>query len=191
MIETEIDVPEGHGSLGLRLCDGHDWVEVLLPVGEPRLAEAFSWRKDGVETMTKLGETETSVCLRPGQRYRAELAFVDRRLNLAIDGQVRMSIDLPQVKRREGVDCPFQMRADGVSVRLHRFRLYRDLHYGQQGHNGVHGKSVRLGVDQYFVLGDNSPNSHDSRFWPNQGRIEARDLVGSAWLTYGRRPLRE
>ena len=83
------------------------------------------------------------------------------------------------------VCLPFQAQADGVRVSLHGFRLFRDVHYGQQGTSGVRGKSVRLGVYQYFLLGDNSPNSEDSRFWPEQGRIDAGSLVGPAFIVRG------
>jgi signal peptidase I len=123
--------------------------------------------------------------IRPGQRYRVELAFVDRRLSLVVDGKHWLSADLPAVKERAGVDRPFQAHADGVRVSLHGFRLYRDVHYGQQGINGVRGNSVRLGAGQLFLLGDNSPNSEDSRFWPEQGRVEAASLVGAALLVNG------
>ncbi len=102
-----------------------------------------------------------------------------------MDGQQWLSADLPALKERAGVERPFQAQVDGVCARLHSFRLFRDVHYGQQGTNGVHGKSVRLGADQLFLLGDNSPNSEDSRFWPEQGRVEAASLVGAALLMHG------
>jgi signal peptidase I len=69
-------------------------------------------------------------------------------------------------------------------VTVNRFRLYRDVHYGQQGKNAVQGKSVRLGVDQFFLLGDNSPNSSDSRYWPDEGRVPGGSLVGSVLLLH-------
>ena len=107
-------------------------------------------------------------------------------MNLALDGVVCLSADLPAVKNRLPVERPFQVQADGATVRLERFRLYRDVHYGQQGKNAVRGKPVRLGPGQYFMLGDNSPNSEDSRFWPDDGRVSAASLVGPVMFVRGR-----
>ncbi len=38
-----------------------------------------------------------------------------------------------------------------------------------------------LQTDEYFVLGDNRPESSDSHFW---GPVPARDIVGKAWISY-------
>ena len=37
---------------------------------------------------------------------------------------------------------------------------------------------MRLAADEYYVLGDNSPVSEDSRTWPDGGAIDAKLLVG-------------
>ena len=39
----------------------------------------------------------------------------------------------------------------------------------------------RLGVDEYFVMGDNRGNSRDSRVF---GPIHSDDIVGRAWIIY-------
>lgn len=187
LIETEIDVSSGRGSLSLRLCDGHDWVEATLPVGSKRPVEAFAWPIDAPEQSRKLADSDKPLALRAKQRYRVEMAFVDRRLSVAVDGDVCLTADLPEVAVRSGVVRPVQLSADGIEATVRQFRLYRDVHYGQQGTNAVRGKMVRLGVDQYFVCGDNSPNSEDSRFWPDDGRIERSCLIGPMWSVRGRR----
>jgi signal peptidase I len=178
MVETEVMIQEGRGALALRLCDGHDWVEVLLPVGESNPVELFAWPVEHAERMAKLAETRDFSALNTG-RHKVEFAFVDRRATLAVDGRTWLSADLPAAKKRAGVERPFQVQADGVLASLERFKLFRDVHYGQQGNNGVRGNAVLLGSNQYFMLGDNSPNSEDSRFWPDEGRVSGSLLVGS------------
>ncbi len=46
---------------------------------------------------------------------------------------------------------------------------------------GLASKDVVLGVDEYFVLGDNRNNSKDSR-WPDVGNIERENIIGRAWV---------
>ena len=46
---------------------------------------------------------------------------------------------------------------------------------------------VTLGPKEYFVLGDNSGNSQDSRKWPSPGVPEA-DFIGKPFLVH--QPLR-
>lgn len=80
--------------------------------------------------------------------------------------------------------------------------IYRDIYYTSRHsyHNGnggfgTEGSAFTLGEDEYFVLGDNSPNSKDSRWWDKKGignngksyrmGVVPRDyLVGKALFVY-------
>ena len=47
------------------------------------------------------------------------------------------------------------------------------------GHTNMH--QVRLGADEYFVLGDNRPGSRDSRHW---GVVPSDLIIGKVWAIY-------
>ena len=178
-LELDVEARPGVGTLTLRLCDGQDWVAMLIPMGTGGRIDMTTWPMSQPGEVRSLG-TANGPSLVAGRRHRVELAFVDRRVSLAVDGQVLLEHDLPETATRQGVARPFEVVTSGAAVTIHDVRLYRDVHYGQQGKNGVRGKSVRLGVDQYFFLGDNSPHSHDSRFWPDDGIVPRACLIGPA-----------
>ena len=85
---------------------------------------------------------------------------------------------------------------------LSNVEIFRDIHYTerQHGNSGALGRATVepfvLGDDQFFVLGDNSPNSEDCRWWhkpgvANKGLGEYRTgtvprnyLVGKALFVY-------
>ena len=52
-------------------------------------------------------------------------------------------------------------------------------------HIGFHmskpNDEVILGPDEYFVLGDNTRNSYDSRYW---GPVPEKDIIGRATRIY-------
>ena len=75
--------------------------------------------------------------------------------------------------------------------------IFRDIHY--TANNGAsraaEGNPLTLGKDEFFVLGDNSPNSADGRWWDQPGRgnngryyrkgiVPREYLVGKALFVY-------
>ena len=59
--------------------------------------------------------------------------------------------------------------------------LLIEEHYGKEpimaSNVGRAGQDVLLGEDEYFVLGDNRNNSHDSR-WADVGNVHKEDIIG-------------
>ncbi len=58
-----------------------------------------------------------------------------------------------------------------------------DERYGNERitYAGLASQEIRLGADEYFVLGDNRGNSEDSRF-SDVGNINRRDILGRAFI---------
>jgi hypothetical protein len=85
---------------------------------------------------------------------------------------------------------------------LSHIGIFRDVHYTARKFanssdfgRAIEGNPLTLRKDEFFVLGDNSPNSEDGRWWDEPGRgnndisyrkgIVPRDyLVGKAMLVY-------
>ena len=53
--------------------------------------------------------------------------------------------------------------------------------YHNQGKYGEKEQAVTVPADHYFVLGDNSASSHDSRFW---GFVPKQNLIGKAYKIF-------
>lgn len=102
-------------------------------------------------------------------------------------GQMRTNIE-PQVK----------IFGSGT-IGLSHVAVYRDIYYvdvdGPGPSRASAGNPFTLGQDEYFVLGDNSPNSFDCRWWNKPGKgnngrfyragVVPRDyLVGKALFVY-------
>jgi len=79
-------------------------------------------------------------------------------------------------------------------LRISHIGIFRDIHYlsrrlsgGGRGGRATEGRAFVLGDDEFFVLGDNSPNSQDSRWWDrdgigNDGRFYRRGIVPRDYL---------
>jgi len=59
--------------------------------------------------------------------------------------------------------------------------VFGEHHYYNQGPFGDEHKTQKVPRDHYFVLGDNSASSRDSRFW---GFVPRRNVLGKAFLIY-------
>ncbi len=100
-------------------------------------------------------------------------------LGASYAGNVFASTDL----RREGLSYVPRVHLGGEGVRLElaRLRIERDLYYTPRDRWGVE-EPVQLGVDQLFVLGDNSAHSRDSREF---GPVSISDVVGRPrWVVW-------
>ena len=164
------------------MFDGADIVTADMAVGPRGAGEThlIEDKRGGLASAPGVG-------LEPGRAHVVEFALVDRRATIAVDGRVVVApVDLPPERKRLAVKRPLQLFARGCRVEVRELKLYRDIHYTQAGTHGTQAPA-RLGPDEYFMLGDNSGNSQDSREWPTPGVPEA-DFIGKPFLIH--QPLR-
>ena len=146
---------------GRQFVDDLDAVAAEISVGPKSEGRAQLVR----EGRGALGTT-SGVALVPGRTHLLEFAFVDRRVHFALDGkEVIPAADLEPAANRGEVRRPLQLGARGCRLVVRGLRLSRDIHYTQYGEHGTRHPAV-LGPREYYVLGDNSGNSQDSRKWP-------------------------
>ncbi len=114
--------------------------------------------------------------------WQIEASLVDRQFLLAVDG--RPVAAWPYERTDPSTDPPARPAAIGIrrlAASVADVRVYRDVYYthpiGSQS-CARQGHPVRLAADEYYVLGDNSPVSVDSRTWPDRGAIHSKWLVG-------------
>ncbi len=183
MVEADVEVVAGTGTFAVTLMDGALEADVAIRTGQAGAVVVQTRGCEPQEPALLVGAR--GLQLHAGKRYHIEAALVDRRLTFRVDGQDAFTpLDLPEPGERAPVIRPVRFTAQGVLACLHEVRLYRDLHYTQAGTNAVRGRAARLGIDQTFVLGDNSSNSDDSRFWPSQGTVPLENLIGRALLVH-------
>jgi len=130
-----------------------------------------------------------------------EFANVDRRLVIRC-GEYRLSYDLKEADltdlpersaRRQNPEVKILGRG---SMQLFHIGLYRDIYYlSGDSLRARRGRPFELEPDEFFVCGDNTPNSFDSRQWTTEGignngkryreGVVPRDfMMGKAFFVY-------
>jgi signal peptidase I len=178
-VEFDIEVGPGSGTFAVKLYDGKTTVTAEIPI-VARGAPPRGVRLLGVDQMPSSNE---AVHLRDAGSHHVEFAFVDRRVMLAIDHQEAFApVDLKETLNRNAVSRPVWLGSQGLPVTVKHFRLYRDVYYSPNGRNAIYD-AWPLKQDEFFMLGDNSANSEDSRYWTIPG-IPERNFLGKPLLLH-------
>jgi signal peptidase I len=172
-------------SLVVRTEPGCERLEVRILDGFDRLVIALY--PDAPGRVVVPGRSPFSVPalrLEPGTDQSLRVSNVDDRLVVVLDARDQVALDY--ASENPGRPDDPEGRRNLVEIRLHgrsgallrRLGLRRDLFYTAAGSHGTHFPAI-VGEDSYFVLGDNSAVSRDSRQW---GAISGDRLIGSPFL---------
>lgn len=203
LLDCQVQV-NGSGVLAIALTDGLDDILIELPAGaatERARTIQVGARPGRPGLATSTSPLVTAAYVLPEQHgVRLQAGIADRRLFLAVDGEeIFGTLDLPTSEtRREratlqrplalGGHGPVSLSGRGIDIQVSHLRVWRDIHYteGDGRDQFPHGiaSPVSLGPDQFFVLGDNSGNSYDSRCWKTGPAVHGDMLVGKAFFIH-------
>jgi hypothetical protein len=111
------------------------------------------------------------------------MSAFDRQVVVAIDGELLFE---PLLYAQNGPRPPLPEHPVRFGCRTGEFevshvRLYRDVHYTPNREAG--DAAIGMGDDEFFVLGDNSPVSLDSRAWEDPA-VHRSMLIGRPFLVH-------
>ena len=115
---------------------------------------------------------------------RIEVSLFDKQILVAIDGKVLIApwkFEIPSGAQAPRIPVRFGGR--GLDIKVSGLKLYRDVYYTDTRGRHAINRPYELNADEFFVLGDNSPVSHDSRRWQNPV-VNRSHLVGKPFLVH-------
>jgi signal peptidase I len=112
--------------------------------------------------------------------------LIDRQFILAFDG--RPAVVVPYTADDAALRPtaqPVAIGAQCLGVEVGKLRVFRDVYYtspeGPRGRWAIRAP-IRLGREEYFLLGDNSTISEDSRSWAVGPAVSIEHIVGKPFV---------
>ena len=181
MVVTKVDFKAGQGEFRIEMNDG---------------SEVYAWVFDTRQQQIRLHMRGSSAPVRtaplPAKFAREaallEMSLFDRQVMCAVDGDLVFEPwELPPAPR--GKPAPRrQVRLGANGIRLHvlSLQVFRDVYYTADGNADMKTweLSNQANQEEFFVLGDNSPISVDSRLWGPEIVLTSQLLMGKPFLVH-------
>lgn len=125
--------------------------------------------------------------MRAGEAVDLAVCNVDRAIVVRMNGQELVRHEYEPSRRvfeRAGfaAEARLAVGCKGARVVIGRPTVSVDVYYTDYPDRRAVREPFQLGSDEFFVLGDNSCNSNDSRGWRNHGAVPRDYLVGEAFM---------
>jgi len=179
-MSLRIESLRGRGLLWLQATDGRDEFMVQIdPAGGK-----YTVAKNRQALADAAGDLPGSL---RGQTI--EVSLFDRQFLFSIAGRTLVTSKIETPGPPPLADQPLAIGVQGLGMVMDRLRVYRDVYYTEapfaasgQPLAGRGASSCVLGRDEYFVLGDNSPISEDSRTWPEDRFVGLKSFEGKPFV---------
>lgn len=178
MFQCDLKVNSGVGEFAIEVFEGHHKFRNVFDFQQRRVSLFVDGQKKAIRTDNLYGDFRTRTVL-------LEMSVMDRQVLLAIDGQLvyKPLLYSETATPRKEIRVPVRFGSNGGDFYVSNLKLFRDIHYTRG--KALHGvdESYQLDHQSYFVLGDNSPVSLDSRSW-SDGKVDYKYLLGKPFLVH-------
>ena len=164
------------GAIRLAILEDERVVAARFPVGEGRYAVEVG----GAPQVEVEGAP-----LPVGVPVEVALAYADDHARLLVGGRPVLEWDDPFGPEYTRQTSRPRLQVEGCGASFDGLRVDRDVHWvpgsDRSGRHDPTEDEVRVDEDSYFVMGDHSPSSEDSRVW---GVVRRGHLIGRAFLVF-------
>lgn len=177
MLSLQVDSAQGDGEFAIEMTDGHVNFTCVFDV-KRRAIRLYAANHPDPVSEDRLPDT---FGLAPAT---VEMSLIDQQVSVAINSVPMLSPwTFTTPENTPHPRFPIRFGSQGIAVRVSQLVVYRDVYYtGTRSRHAIQSP-YQLGEQELFVLGDNSPVSHDSRRWDN-GAVDMSLLIGKPFLVH-------
>ena len=180
MFSATVQVHRGRGEFIVQMTDGDRTVSCVIDSAQ-REVRLLSGQPEKIVRRCPLAQEFPEA----GRPFQLEMSLFDRQALVTLNGRLPFE-PWPFPESHESTSpatSPVRFGARGLDVAVSAVKLFRDVYYTRgRGVNAIE-EAYQLGKNEYFVLGDNSPVSLDSRSW-SDGALSGRLFIGKPFLVH-------